>query len=1017
MATDQQVRLNLVISATDEAAIVFADFAKSIEASVRTAMDALESLNSFKLEPLVSTAVVDELTAVTDNAKRLNTELVDVANGGAKQLVTVFKHDLMDAFDTVKVGFEDEVIASAKASEQTEANLKRIVTAATGTTDEFVVFRDKSTEALNAIKNTAYMSSDELKSAFEAIKSELRGTSLEFVDAANLSDAQMKKIVSAVRSQSIEVTQSLKSEAKEISNLHKGLDFGMLQFAGQQIQQYGKQLTDFFGKATIAAATFQQNIYNTAASLNANLPAAAKLSKEQLAALNNEALNLGSNGYQSANQIADAMNVMAKQGLSYQQIMGGAIQAASNVAAANQEDLSTTSNVISDIVHEMGGSLLQQYGTMGTSMQRVGDIMTVALHHSRLSMTDFLNSMKYAGPQASNMGVSFSDLAATISVLGQHGIRSSQAGTTLRRAIQELAAPSKTAYAEMLDLGFVTKDGGNIFLTASGKLKSMADVQAILHDRLQQLTPAQRENSLQAMFSMYAVSGMTAVTNQTPASFKAMTDAMAKSGVAQAILTEKSKGVGFEIQRMQAQWATLIKQIGELFLPIATKVIGVLSTIMTAIQHFTQAHPALAKILFVVGAIVGVILVLGGGLLTIVGTFAMLISAIRDLIPVTEAATVAQGELDVAMDANPIGLIIAAIALLAVGAYELIKHWSAVSKFFTALWTDVLAVVKTMWGSIVAFFEGIWKWATAFFGKWGVDILAIIVPFIGIPLLIANHWKQIEKWLSDVWTAVSNLATNVFKSIGTFFSNWLSDQLNVFKERWNAITTFLTSAWKGIVDVAKTVWNALKNFFLSYWEAIINFFKSVWNNLRNLLTSGASNAVKGILSEFGRLGTFFENLGKNALQWGENIIGMFIKGVKGAIGGVGKVVGNIAGTIKSLLGFHSPTEQGPASDSDTWMPNMMNMFSDGITKQLPTFKATLTGVASSIQQMVAPTGANYGGNVSNVSNNTYGYSPSAKSSGPTALNITIQGGNTTNNKDLANQLAKAIRTQMSVVSA
>jgi TP901 family phage tail tape measure protein len=84
-------------------------------------------------------------------------------------------------------------------------------------------------------------------------------------------------------------------------------------------------------------------------------------------------------------------------------------------------------------------------------------------------MEDYLQTMKYTGPQASAMGVGIGDLSAAIAVLGEHGIKGSQAGTTMRRMFTNLIPASKAAAATMEELGMITADGGNVFFDSAGK--------------------------------------------------------------------------------------------------------------------------------------------------------------------------------------------------------------------------------------------------------------------------------------------------------------------------------------------------------------------------------------------------------------------------------------------------------------------------------------------------------------------------------------------------------------------
>jgi hypothetical protein len=66
-------------------------------------------------------------------------------------------------------------------------------------------------------------------------------------------------------------------------------------------------------------------------------------------------------------------------------------------------------------------------------------------------------------------------------------------------------------------------------------------------------------------------------------------------------------------------------------------------------------------------------------------------AAMLEQTAVTEEATVAQGELDVAMDANPIGLIILAIMALIAIIIVLIKYHKQIGEFFVKVWHDIQA--------------------------------------------------------------------------------------------------------------------------------------------------------------------------------------------------------------------------------------------------------------------------------------------------------------------------------------
>lgn len=73
-------------------------------------------------------------------------------------------------------------------------------------------------------------------------------------------------------------------------------------------------------------------------------------------------------------------------------------------------------------------------------------------------------------------------------------------------------------------------------------------------------------------------------------------------------------------------------------------------------------------------------------------------------------------------------------------------------------------------------------------------------------------------------------------------------------------------------------------------------------------------------------------------------MGNLVDGIKSMAGGVKDAVTGVASSIKSFLGFGSPTKEGPGSNADTWAPNLINMLKDGIKAGIPEMEANLQAV-------------------------------------------------------------------------
>lgn len=175
---------------------------------------------------------------------------------------------------------------------------------------------------------------------------------------------------------------------------------------------------------------------------------------------------------------------------------------------------------------------------------------------------------------------------------------------------------------------------------------------------------------------------------------------------------------------------------------------------------------------------------------------------------------------------NPIALGIGiGITILVAGAYELITHWTQVKTFFANLWTGVKQK-----------FTAFWNWLKPFMTQWGPVILTVIAPFIGIPLLIAQHWAQIKTTLANVWNSIKATASSVFNGIANFFASIWDTISNTFASVIAAIVNFVTTNFSGVFTGIQTIFNGIKTYFTGVWEAIKAIFLGAVLLLIDLVT-------------------------------------------------------------------------------------------------------------------------------------------------------------------------------------
>jgi len=136
--------------------------------------------------------------------------------------------------------------------------------------------------------------------------------------------------------------------------------------------------------------------------------------------------------------------------------------------------------------------------------------------------------------------------------------------------------------------------------------------------------------------------------------------------------------------------------------------------------------------------------------------------------------------------------------------------------------------------------------------------------------------------------------------------------------------------------------NAIKNTVSNIWNSIKSAISSTIGGIKNTIVNGFNNAVD-----------FVKNLGKEAWQWGADIINGIVDGIKSCIGKVGDAVKSVADKIKSFLHFSVPDEV-PLTDFESWMPDFMKGLAEGINKSKKFVEKAVSGVADAMHIEVNP---------------------------------------------------------------
>ncbi|MFD1885577.1 phage tail tape measure protein [Paenibacillus wenxiniae] len=262
------------------------------------------------------------------------------------------------------------------------------------------------------------------------------------------------------------------------------------------------------------------------------------------------------------------------------------------------------------------------------------------------------------------------------------------------------------------------------------------------------------------------------------------------------------------------------------------------------------------------------------------------------------------------------------------------NHWDELVAMLQTVWTAIKSGVSTAWTAIVTtvtgivqpfiplvvnFFnnlkEGISKiWdglKTYFTGVWEVIKNIFLGALLIIVDLVTGDFEGLKKDTEKIWSNIKDGFSKIWTGIQQVFSGALQIVTSYVSNAWQALKIATTAAFTAIGSAIKSGWNASIAFFSSLPSTLAAWGTKIWTAFKNAnvrmfvvlataISTGLNSAMK-----------FVRELPAKMVQWGKDAIQGLINGMKQMIANVGKVVGDVAETIKtkirSALDIHSPS--------------------------------------------------------------------------------------------------------------
>lgn len=348
----------------------------------------------------------------------------------------------------------------------------------------------------------------------------------------------------------------------------------------------------------------------------------------------------------STKEISQAVEDLAKAGLTTEQILNGALYGSLTLAAAGEIDLAEAAN--------LAARALITFKDDNLSVSEAADILVGAANKSTTSVGEMGSSFEMVSVVAATAGVSMKDTATALAVFAQNGMAGSDAGTSLKTMLMNLNPQTKKASDLMKELGIINEKNKNTFYDENGTLKDMAGIAQVVQDAFQGMGTEARLSAMRIIFGQDAIRGASVLYESGAEGIREMAKAM-EEVKAQEVAEKKWATLANDWKKLKNNAADLAITMSKWIIPILDKIVKKMTDFTKSLSNIPEG---MQKI------VVGFLLVIAtiGPLLLIFGSFAGAIGSIIELLGMIGVTSI--GSFGALL--GPVLLVVAGVAFLIV---------------------------------------------------------------------------------------------------------------------------------------------------------------------------------------------------------------------------------------------------------------------------------------------------------------------------------------------------------------
>lgn len=307
----------------------------------------------------------------------------------------------------------------------------------------------------------------------------------------------------------------------------------------------------------------------------------------------------------------------------------------------------------------------------------------------------------------------------------------------------------------------------------------------------------------------------------------------------------------------------------------------------------------------------------------------------------TMGASGAFGIFNAVLSANPIGLIVTAVAALTAGLVWFFTQtetgqqiwssfvgwikqaWQGIADFFVGLWSGIsegastlwdgvvttwnayIESLKAMWNAVVTFFSELWESikeaASTAWTLITTAVMTVVQPFIDG---FMNIWNNISDGLTQVWEGIKLIFEGAWEFIKSIFLGAILIIIDLVTGNFDQLGADLSLIWEGIQNGVSIIWEGIKTYFSGVVDVIVGYATGVFENFSNVLSTIWEFIKTAASMSWEWIKSTVSNLITGLIQGAQNLWNNFVSFLSGLWENIKSTASAAWSGLKSLvLGF------------------------------------------------------------------------------------------------------------------